>query len=304
MSTEFCRVRLKGWKHSAQVAECAEYTALTRCFLLLWGDLHLPAGFPAAAAASLQSCRSALPEQWVALVEPLSSAVLQQHCSKKPINDRKEREHRARYSPVERNLLNMAFLLLLEIAQCGMCPCHLPFHQWLFLQLPRFAETARWKQTWPHTHPEQLLWAVFTSTKCLTQVCSEDKRASDCLESKMGNGNRGRKSRMAVLEGSPMHRLVHGHWGTNTLDPKWCVLPAAWWEVQVELCNPGKMLQEADMMEKGACFAPADTCSINYFPKTILWCHTSWKPTFCGQPCPQCPYLWLEWIFAAEEIVV
>lgn len=150
-----------------------------------------------------------------------------------------------------------------------MCPCHLHFHQWLCCcSCP---ELQRQPGGNGSGHTQRA-----AGTEGSAQAGSGGKHSPRWSGIRDRDGDRGRKSRMAVLEGSPMHRLASGHWGTNTLDPQGCVLLPVWWEGQGELCDPGKMLQEAEEMEKGPCFAPSDTCSINYSPKTILWCHASW----------------------------
>lgn len=111
--------------------------------MLLSGDLQLPPGLSSSSFPAILQVSTS--QQACASYQAISPAVLPQHCSKKMINDRKEREHRACYSPVERDVLNTAFLagccwrLLSSLGNVALsspmalCPCHLHFHQWLCL---------------------------------------------------------------------------------------------------------------------------------------------------------------------------
>lgn len=231
--------------------------------------------------------------------------------SKKMINDSQEQGTQSPLFPSGKEHVKHRFPsrhlgLLLEAAEltgeCGsvllhghvsLSPSFSPVT--VLLQLPRFAKTARWKEICPHTHR----WSSQCGL-CPPAQSGQHKRAQKAesprlLGIKDGRWGQREEEQDGCFGGQPMHRLAYGHWGTNTLDPKWCVLPPVWWEVWVELCDPGQVLQEPEeMMEKGPCFAPSDTCSVNYFPKAILWCHASWKPTFCGQSRPQCPFLQLK----------
>lgn len=213
------------------------------------------------------------------------------------INDREEREHRARFSPVERNVLNMAFLpwLLLEAAELtvgsgfvllrghvSLSPSFSPVT--VLLQLPRCARTARWKQI----HRAAAVLCV-TSTGWANKPAQKAERAQSVWD---GVGT-GEEEQDGCSGGQPHAQVSFWPLRIQHLGPKVMCSSAVWWEVQVELCDPGTVLQKTqEKMQQGPCFTPSATCSNNYFPKTILWGLARWKPTFCGQPCPQCPFLW------------
>lgn len=143
-------------------------------------------------------------------------------------NDRKEKgTHRACYSPAERNMLNITFFHLesAELAvRCGSVPPAWPGVPVTFTLTSGCASAAA-----QNCKPIQVKTDLATQSSWCGlcppahrgqhELAQKANRAPDCLESRMGGG----KSRMAVLEG----RLVYSHRGTNTLDPKWCVMSSS-----------------------------------------------------------------------------
>lgn len=151
-------------------------------------------------------------------------------------NDRKEREPQSLLFPVQRSMLNMAFVpsppgcwahweagFVLLHGHVSLSPCFSPVPA--LLQLPRFAKAARWKQLQPHT---QSSWCALSPAQSGLRRQTEPKLFG-IKDGRWGQ----RDEEQDGFGGQP--QVSFCHWGTNPLEPKCLVF--VWWEVQVELWN-------------------------------------------------------------------